>query len=124
MITIEIPVKTLTVNHIYGFKGFRKFIKKKGKEQREFIVKCIESLINVELFYLKGSKLSVTIRIYEDWLTKKGEVKRKDLDNRCKFLLDSIFLALNIDDKYVFHLVMIKCQSKVEKAIVVIEVLN
>jgi|TARA_R100001530_G_scaffold2717_1_gene4398 Holliday junction resolvase RusA-like endonuclease len=121
MATIVIDRKTLTINHLYGQRGFRKFIKKEGKELREYIKKCVKAQFEGLIF---EDKLSVTIRICEDWLTKKGEVKRKDLDNRCKFLLDSIFSALNIDDKYVYELKMCKVQSDKEKAIVIIEAIQ
>ena len=116
MILIKIDKKTPTINHLYGQHGFRKFIKPEGKEIREYIKNCIKEQSNGIAF---NDKLSVTIQIYENWLTKDGNVKKKDLDNRCKFLLDSIFEPLNIDDKFIWELKMIKVQSECKECAIV-----
>ena len=66
-------------------------------------------------------KLSVRVEIYEDWHTKKGAVKKKDVANREKFLIDSVFKALELDDCFIFEHVMRKVQSVEEKAVIAIE---
>lgn len=88
----------------------RKYIfdKIRGSISRE----VLQSFFNV--------KLSVRVEIYEDWHTKKGDVKKKDIANREKFLIDSVFNALGLDDCFVFEHTMIKVQSDKEKAIIVI----
>ena len=70
------------------------------------------------------SKVSVLIEVYEDWNCKDGTVKKKDISNREKFLIDSIFEALGLDDRYIFEHTMRKVQSMEEKAIVTIEALE
>ena len=69
----------------------------------------------------KDEQLKVTTLVYESWYTKKGDVKKKDLANREKFLIDSVFSALGIDDKFIFEHTMRKVQSDEEKVIIRIE---
>ena len=120
MIQITIPKKTPSINHLYGQHGYRKFLKPEGRELRQYILRCIaQTTFSYE--DLKETKLNVTVDIYENWLTKKGLVARKDIANREKFLIDSVFQALGIDDKFIFKHTMNKIQSKTEKAIIKIE---
>jgi len=122
MIEITIPKKTPSVNHLYGQRGFRKFIKKEGKELREYIIGLIKQQIHALTFLNCEMKLRVEVNIHENWFTQKNEVARKDIANREKFLIDSVFMALGIDDKFIFIHTMNKIQSKTEeKAIIRIE---
>jgi Holliday junction resolvase RusA-like endonuclease len=123
---IIIPFKTPTINHLYGFRGFHKFITKEAKEIKAKIAEEVKEAMK-EQYIWTGEitpKLEVQIAIYENWLTKKGEVARKDISNREKFLMDSIFEVLEIDDRFIFKHTMIKIQSEVEKAVVIIEELK
>jgi len=113
---ITIPFKTPTINHLYGQHGVRKYLKPEAKELRERIKEIIEFEKDNGLFFSNANKLQVNIKIYENWYTKKGKVKRKDISNREKFLVDSVFDALGIDDKGIFKHTMEKIQSNEEKA--------
>lgn len=132
MIQITIPKKTLTINHLYGFRGYRKFLTKEGRELRQCIIGIVKKekakRIHIQSERQRGMinqnepKLSVSVDIYENWLTKKGLVARKDIANREKFLIDSVFEALGIDDKFIWIHKMTKVQSETEeKAIIKIE---
>jgi len=124
MITIKIPFKTPTVNHLYGRAGIRSYLKPEAKKMREEITSII---IKQGLQYpldLIGKNLKVIVEVYEDWYTKKGTVKRKDVSNREKFLIDSVMNAIGIDDKFIFNHSMIKCQSEEEYCLIKIEVLS
>lgn len=105
---IEIPMKTPTVNHLYGQRGFQKYLTKEAKEIRKTILKLLEGKIND----LDNKRLEVKVYIVENWLTKKNELKRKDVSNREKFLIDSVFQGLGLDDKFIVKEEMIKVQSK------------
>ena len=83
MIEIRIPFHTPSCNHMYGFRGYRKFIKPEGKKLREAILLLIKAL-EIDVSCLKDKKLSVRVFIHENWLTKKGTVARKDISNREK----------------------------------------
>ena len=123
MIKIIIPFKTPTVNHLYWHKGNMKILTTKAREFR----KKIEKIINDSSMHLvpkKDAKLKVLVEVHENWLTKVGTIRKKDLMNREKFLIDSVFGTLNTDDKFIYELTMKKIQSEKEFTVVVIEELN
>ena len=120
MIEIKIPFKTPTINHLYGQRGYRKFLTKEAKELRRKIFEIVQKIKKEGFFIKDANNLKITVEIYEDWHTKDGRVKRKDVANREKFLVDSIFEELDLDDKGIFHHTMIKKQSDKEFAVVTI----
>ena len=94
-------------------------MKTEAKKLREEIK---EIIINSAFpLFAQETKLKVTTEIHEDWFTKKGLVKRVDIGNREKFLIDSVFNALEIDDKFIFEHIMKKIQDNKEFAIITIE---
>ena len=67
---------------------------------------------------LKNKKLHVTVEVYENWHNQDGSVKKKDILNKEKFLIDSVFKGLEIDDMNIFDCRFIKVQSEEEKSII------
>jgi len=120
MIQITIPFKTPTINHLYGQRGFRKFLKPEAVKLREKIKELTLEVIQ-GMIIDSEYKLTVVVEIYEDWYTKEGKIKKKDVGNREKFLVDSIFSAMQVDDKNIFKHTMIKKQSDKEFAVVTIK---
>ena len=118
---IEIPFKTPTINHLYGQHGVHKYLKPEARALRDEIEKIVFDCAQVPPL---NKKLSVTVQIHENWLTKKGDVKKKDVSNREKFLIDSIFDAIGVDDKMIYKHTMEKIQSNEEKAVIKIEEYN
>ena len=114
---IKIPFKTPTINHLYYHRGNMKIITKEArelkKEIKDIVIKSLP-FICVNL----NDGLIVDVEIHENWLTKKGEVKKKDVSNREKFLIDSVFDALEIDDKFIFEQRMKKVQDKEEFSLI------
>ena len=122
---IVIPFKTPTINHLYGQQGVRKFLKPEAKKLREDIFNiCMCSLEEKAYKDICDCNLSVHVKVHEDWFCKNGNVKRKDVSNREKFLIDSVFNALGIDDKMIFKHTMEKIQSESEKSEITIERYN
>ena len=118
---IELPFRTPSINHLHGHNKFGAFyLKPEARKLREEIK---ELIINqaFPLFAQEEVLLKVTTEIHEDWYTKKGLVKRKDIGNREKFLVDSVFDALGMDDKFIFEHTMKKVQSNKEFAIIIIK---
>ena len=113
---IVIPFRTPTVNHLFWHKGNIKIMKTEAKELREEIKKIVTSLPFVCPNLNNG--LKVVVEIHENWFCKNGSVKRVDVSNREKFLIDSVFNALGIDDKFIFEHTMKKVQSKKEKSVI------
>lgn len=68
--------------------------------------------------------LKVIVEIHENWFNKDKTIKRKDVANREKFLIDSIFDALEINDKNIFENTFIKIQDEEEFAEISISLLN
>ena len=121
MIKITINKKTPTINHLYYHIKNMKVLTKEARTIRKYIEGVVKT---IDCKNLIGKPLKVSISIYEDWLTKKGEIKKKDISNREKFLVDSIFKAIGLDDKHIFDLRYVKVQSNEEKAVVEIEELK
>ena len=106
---IKIPFKTPSVNHLYGHRGAIMFLTKEAKELREKIAEIVrDQQQSPDIPTMYNKPLKVTTYIYEDWYCKNGSIKRVDVANREKFLIDSVFNALGIDDKFIFEHTMIK----------------
>lgn len=115
---IEIPFKTPSVNHLYFTFRNLKILTKEARELKKQILEIVEE--KPELF---EKKLKVIVEIYENWYYKNGAVKRADVSNREKFLIDAVFDGLGIDDRYIFEQILIKKQSEKEFAVIEIIVL-
>ncbi len=90
---------------------------------RKYITKKVKDYLSEDpdiIFKYRDVKLSVTVEIYENWHTKKGAVKKKDIANREKFLIDSVFNALGLDDCFIFEHTMFKVQSEEEKVAITV----
>ncbi len=119
MIKIIIPFKTPSINHLHGHNKFGAFyLKPEAKELRKEIKKIVDA--THQIISQKEVPLKIVVEIHENWYTQKGTVKKIDVANREKFLIDSVFEALGMDDKFIFEHIMKKVQSKNEKAIVMI----
>ena len=129
---ITIPFKTPTINHLYWHRGNVKILTSEAKKLREKIEVLCTGMTEPEIH---GIPLKVRVEIHEEWYCQNGSVKKRDIANREKFLVDSVFKAIGIDDKFIFELTMVKVQPtrhavnnvdyKVdEKAVVTIEVID
>ena len=96
-------------------------LKKEARKIKEEINRIIDYNIGYVFNSDPNTKLKINIEIHEDWFTLKGDVKRKDIANREKFLVDSIFESLGLEDKYIFEHSMKKIQSEEEFAVIKIE---
>jgi len=101
---------------LYAFYRGHKIISKEARELKKTIKMIVDSS---EHGLLGFDKLRVEIRIYENWMYKNGSVSKKDIDNRTKFLIDAVFEALGIDDRYIFIQLLVKEQSDTEEKAVI-----
>jgi Holliday junction resolvase RusA-like endonuclease len=103
------------------------YLKAEAKRLREEIEDIVIQTLSEGGHNLNDIKnevpLKVEVYIHESWYANNGNVRRTDVANREKFLLDSVFNALGIDDKFIFSHTMIKVDSEEELAVVSIEVL-
>lgn len=129
MIHIKIPFKTPTVNSLYVNVKTKqgKLIRIMPEKYRKLkaMIEEIARDYKENAKYYQGKRLAVSIFITEDWLNKNKTIKKKDLANREKFIIDSIFPSLGIDDSFIWELSLFKEQSKfVEEVVIQIEELN
>lgn len=116
MITIKIPFKTPTINHLHCYTRFGCYLKKEAKDLKNEIKEIIDNMkIKHDLIDME---LNVVVEIHENWYCKDNSIKRKDLLNREKFLIDSVFEALGIDDKQIFKCTFIKMNDWTEYSII------
>lgn len=122
---IELPFKTPTINHLYWHRGNVKIMKKEAKDLR---IQIEEEVYNqtkdIKTEDYNDKELKVIVEVFEDWYCLDQTIKKKDIQNREKFLIDSVFKALDLDDKLIFDCRFIKRQSNDEKAIIKIDELN
>ena len=120
---ILVPFKTPTINHMYAHYKNMKIMKATARKIQADIIEIVDLIASGEKNELRDKNLKVNVDVYEDWYTAHRSVRKKDVANREKFLIDSIFKALAIDDAYIFELSFKKIHSQEEKSIVTIEVL-
>lgn len=98
---------------MYYHKGFTKILTKEARELKGKIVNIAKKKRWKSPGYdsLVDSKLEVTVFVNEDWYYKNGKFKRVDVANREKFMVDSIFEGLNLDDKQIFRIEFNKVQN-------------
>lgn len=118
MIEFVVPYKTPSINNLYGQRGFRRFLKPEAVKLKKNILECMKEQLEVDDVKLVDKELTIEVLIYENWYNKDGTIKRKDISNREKFLMDTIFEALKIDDKQIFKHTLEKINSNEEKAVV------
>lgn len=111
MFELKIPAFPISVNHC--FKQGRKWgTRYKTKEYLAWEKQAEVALCQVKEIPKFFGTLSVEIELHApDWFTKKGNARKKDLDNFSKTVLDSVFKHLEIDDSWIFELKMVKINS-------------
>lgn len=121
VIRIEIPFKTPSVNHLYFNWKNRRILTKEARLLKQQIKELVDKQVSLDEYesIAEMGSLAVSVKIYEDWFTKKNTVKRTDIANREKFLIDAVFDALDSDDRYIFEHSMEKVQSEEEEKCVI-----
>lgn len=111
----------MSVNNMYWTSKKGKFLKKEALYLRERIIEDAREQISKEEVIILGydRKLTIGIIMTENWYCKNGSVKKSDLDNRLKFLIDSIFRGLGIDDKMIFEIYAKKEQSELAESVTI-----
>lgn len=107
---IELPYKVdMSINKQYYHNRAGKFLTRPARELRAKIISDVKEMDNT---LPEDATLRIDINLVEDWLCKNGAIRKADLDNRLKFLIDSVFRGLEMDDKYIFEIHAYKVQSE------------
>ena len=64
-------------------------------------------------------KLIIHNQYHYDWYFKNGSIRKKDVQNLDRLLIDSVFSGLGIDDRNLFCVINEKIQDKEKEQIVV-----
>jgi Holliday junction resolvase RusA-like endonuclease len=87
-------------------------------------------LLCQEIRDMEGKPLFVVLKFYSDWSTKNaGTIRKVDVANREKLLLDSFVSVMNknnyaLDDSQIFCLVLQKVYGEEEKTVIEIEIIK
>jgi Holliday junction resolvase RusA-like endonuclease len=61
-------------------------------------------------------RLRLVIELHNnEWLTKKGAIRKIDLDNFSKCCCDALFAAIGLDDSFIWELFMFKIEAQEKK---------
>jgi len=98
--------KLPSINSLYWHKGNIKIMKTEAKKLRERIIEHTEGDVPPE------TKLFCSIVVGGQWYYKNGNIKKRDVLNLQKFLIDSVFKGLEADDKQIFDCHILKCEAE------------
>lgn len=97
--------KITSVNQVYmrGRNG-GVFLAPEVKKYRDEVFPIVQQYLKDSGTTYEGGLLTVKVHINENFFTKGGDIKRLDIDNMAKQIIDSVFPPLKIDDKAIFNL--------------------
>ena len=73
----------------------------------------------------EGSKLSLSILVHSNkWFYKNGKVRKIDLQNMDKLLIDAVCEKLGVDDSHIWEFRSKKVISNENKTVVMVEVIE
>jgi Holliday junction resolvase RusA-like endonuclease len=135
ILEFEIDIEPISVNKLYGnIPGqARRFVSTEGKKFKSSVGTIIRDTVLREhlspvISALAGKPLQVFVQVgLNSWFLKDGKtIRKKDIDNTAKALLDTIFSTLSefcedIDDSQIWSLVQDKVVSETPRVIVIIQ---
>ena len=72
-------------------------------------------MIHIPYFEIPDeAKITIIIKYHDNWYYKNGKLKRKDVQNMDKLIIDAIFKRLGVDDSHVWCNVNVKVQNMEE----------
>lgn len=125
-VTFDIPGEFVSVD-----KTYQTFTNRKGKIQRTKTTEAtiwkdhVTSCTRAYQGFLKPSWCyKIRLQVHSNWFTKNGFVKRRDVANAEKLIVDGVSEGLGIDDSCFFEVVLEKVQDSNEsKTVVTVEVM-
>lgn len=89
----------------------------------------VNPFLSAEITGMVDVPLICTIKVFGNWKTKSGKIKKTDIANREKLVLDSVVSVLNkngfaVDDSAIYCLVLQKLYSEEDKTVIHIESLK
>jgi Holliday junction resolvase RusA-like endonuclease len=104
----KIPLLPTSMNKLYAI-NYQKRTVYMTPEARNFKTQC---KLFITPYHVSGNdKLSMEIDIHSDWFFKNGNLKKSDLQNMIKILIDAVSERLGFDDSQVWTMTANKIQS-------------
>ena len=102
----------MSVNKMYYIKGHGKVLTTAARNLRARIInETLKQLNGILTEIDKDRPIKVIIHFTSNWFTQENTIRHKDIDNPLKFLIDSVFKAIDVDDSRIFDLRVLKVQS-------------
>lgn len=97
--------KIASVNTIYvrGRNG-GVFISPEVRKYREDNKPIVKEALKASGTKYENGIIKMSVKVCTNYFTKADEIRKVDIDNTAKQILDTVFPALDIDDKTVFEL--------------------
>ena len=57
-------------------------------------------------------KFSMLVEVYNNWYYKNGNMKKQDVQNMEKLIIDAVFEGIGIDDSHLWEVKLVKRQNK------------
>ena len=97
---------------------------REAKALRQRIIEMVDIQLRNQGYWhddWKDKLLKVKVEIHENWWNKNNTVKKKDIANREKFLIDSIFQGLGLDDRFIWEHQLLKVDDEEFYSVITIE---
>lgn len=95
-----------------------------SQEARSFKDKVKVHMPSHKLKLQPTDRLIMHNKYHADWYFKNGKIKKKDVQNLDRLLVDAVFKGLGIDDSNLFCVINEKVQAEKEKTIVKLYLAN
>jgi Holliday junction resolvase RusA-like endonuclease len=114
--------------HTQKAREYRKNTELALQNQLDMQIKYNPSLCQ-EIRDMEGKPLFAVLKFYSNWSTKAGTIRKKDISNHEKLLLDSLVSVMNknnyaLDDSQIFCLVLQKIYGEKDKTVIEIEIIQ
>lgn len=99
--TFKVPLLPESVNSLYkiNYKFRTVYMSDEGRS-----FKYNAKLFMPPMQFSDNSRFSLSVEYHGDWYCKNGSVKRSDMQNLDKLVIDTIFEHIGIDDKFLWEL--------------------
>jgi len=115
-ITFTIDGIPVSYNKHFKIDHYNKqvYLTEEARRYKNYVAMCVPAVT-----FKPNVPVSFTGVVYGNWFTKKGTIRKIDVQNMDKLLVDAIFKKIGIDDKCVFDIRMSKVQHDSKECIVV-----
>lgn len=120
MLEFRIPALPPSINQVYKVAYHQRRVYK-SKEATDFEYLC--QLTAPKTFPL-AKKIKCEIEFHGIWHYKNGNIRRKDIQNLDKVLVDSLFKKMQIDDSCIFEHHLYKIEDEEEYTLVRLETIE